>query len=315
MDKTSKILVLGSRGMVGSAIIRELQKMDYCNILQPSRNELNLMDGIAVGKYFELHKPEYIFLAAAKVGGIIANSLYQVEFGRENIIIQTNVLDSAASGCERGYVKKLLFLGSSCIYPRDCPQPIKEEYLLSGQLEDTNYMYALSKIHGLKMCQSYKRQYGYNFISCMPTNLYGINDNFDEKTSHVLPGIMSKIYKSMLNEQDAVLFGDGSALREFLYVDDMAEACIILMNNYDGESTINVGYGEDMSIKDVARYVSEVMDYRGNIVWDTTKPNGTMRKLLDSTKIKQIGWSPRTKFKDGLYKTYMWFLEGKNGNK
>ncbi len=311
MNKSNNVLVLGSNGMVGSAIARNLVSGNYENILKPTRNELDLFDSNSVKKYFNDCKPEYIFLAAAKVGGILANSSQQVEFGRDNMRIQMNVLDAAAEGCEKGYVKKLLFLGSSCIYPKNCPQPIKEEYLLTGPLEETNHMYALSKIHGLKMCQAYKKQYGYNFISCMPTNLYGINDNFDEKTSHVLPAIIRKIHNAKDNNIKPIFWGDGSPRREFLYVDDMAEACIFLMKNYNGVDTVNVGYGYDMTIKEAVTEIKKVIGYDDDVEWDTTKPNGTMRKMLDSSYLNSIGWQPKFSFSEGIQKTYDWF----KGNK
>ena len=307
MNLNSKILILGSNGMVGSSIVRHLQSNGYQNILKPSRKEINLFDGNSVDIYFKSNKPEYVFIAAAKVGGIVANSTQQVEFGKENILIQTNVFNACENGFKTGVMKKVLFLGSSCIYPRDCPQPIKEEYLLTGKLEETNHMYALSKIHGLKMCEAYKKQYGYNFISCMPTNLYGINDNFDITTSHVLPAIMRKMHDAKVNNENVTLWGDGTPRREFLYVDDLAEACCFLMNEYDGSVAINVGCGYDMTIKEVAEIIKSVVGYTGDIIWDSKMPNGTPRKLLDTSLIQSLGWKPKNDIVSGINKTYSWF--------
>jgi GDP-L-fucose synthase len=310
LDKNAKILVLGSGGMVGSAIYRTLQERGYTNILTPKRFQLDLLNGGNVVEYFDYHKPEYVFLAAAKVGGIVANSNQPVEFGRDNIMIQTNVLDAASKGSRNGWLKKLLFLGSSCIYPRDCPQPIKEEYLLTGPLEETNHMYALAKIHGIKMCQAYKKEYGCNFISCMPTNLYGINDNFDLRTSHVLPAIIRKMHDAKTGVvKHPVFWGDGSARREFLYVDDMAEACLFLMTDYNGDKPVNVGCGTDMTIKETVETIQKIVGYDGDVEWDTTKPNGTPRKVLDTTLINSIGWKPKTSFIDGVNITYKWYAD------
>lgn len=308
MDKNSRVLVLGSNGMVGSAIVRTLERDGYTNILQPKRSELNLFNSNDVTSYFDKNNPEYVFLAAAKVGGIHANFTYPVDFGVQNMNIQMNVMEAAFKGHTAGWLKKLLFLGSSCIYPRECPQPIKEEYLLTGKLEPTNEMYALSKIHGLKLCQAYRKQYGCNFISCMPTNLYGINDNFDLNSSHVLPAIIRKVHEAKVGlSGKPVFWGDGSARREFLFVDDMADACVFLMNNYNQDVAVNVGCGEDMTIRETVETIMKIIGYSGEITWDTSKPNGTPRKLLDTTLINSLGWKYKTSFEEGVDKTYRWY--------
>jgi GDP-L-fucose synthase len=312
MDINSKILVLGSRGMVGSAISRHLKANGYTHVVEQTREVVDLLNRHETHAYFNNIKPEYVFIAAAKVGGILANASQQVEFGRDNILIQTNVLDACHVGATCGYIKKVLFLGSSCIYPRNCPQPIKEEYLLTGELEPTNHMYALSKIHGIKMCQAYKNQYGYNFISCMPTNLYGENDNFDVMSSHVFPAIIRKIHEAKVSGNIPKFWGDGSSLREFLCVDDMATASIFLMNQYEGNDPINVGCGYDISIKDLVNKVCNIIGYSGKIEWDTTKPNGTPKKLLDVSKINALGWRSSIDLDEGIRNTYNWYIRSKN---
>lgn len=305
MDKDSKIYVAGHNGLVGSAIVRELKGQGYTNIIFRTHNELDLTNEIKVNEFFEKEKPEYVFLAAAKVGGILANDTYPVEFITINLQIQTNVITNAY----KHNVKKLLFLGSSCIYPKLSPQPIKEEYLMTGALESTNDAYAIAKIAGIKMCQSYNNEYGTNFISVMPTNLYGPNDNFDLKTSHVLPALVRKFIEAKDEGKDAVLvWGTGNAKREFLFVDDLAEACIFLMNNYNGMDLVNIGVGEDISIKDLASLIKEIVGFEGIIEFDTTKPDGTMQKLLDVNRIKTLGWIAKTELKEGLKKTIDWYL-------
>ena len=305
MELDSKIYVAGHNGLVGSAILRELAKEGYTNVITRSSKELDLCNQSEVEIFFAMEKPEYVFLSAAKVGGIIANSTYPADFIYKNLMISANVIDAAY----RHGVKKLLFLGSSCIYPRDCPQPILEEYLLSGYLEKSNDAYAIAKIAGLKMCQAYNKQYGTNFISCMPTNLFGINDNFDLQNSHVLPALLSKFVTAKeTNSPSVTVWGTGSALREFLFVDDLANALVFLMNHYDGNETINVGTGVDISIGDLARLIKKVVGYEGELVFDTTKPDGTPRKLLNVEKLKALGWSAQTTLEEGLEKTYEWYI-------
>jgi GDP-L-fucose synthase len=293
MEKTSKIFVAGHRGLVGSAIVRTLEKEGYQNIVTRTRTELDLLDQAAVREFFASEKPEYVFLAAAKVGGIMANSTQPADFIYQNLVIETNIIDSAY----RSGVKKLLFLGSSCIYPKLAQQPIKEEYLMTGKLEPTNEAYALAKISGIVMCQSYNKQYGTNFISLMPTNLYGDNDNFDLTSSHVLPAMM--------------LWGTGVAMREFLHVEDMASASIFLMNTYNDGEHVNVGTGVDVTIKELAETVKSIVGYEGNIVWDSTKPDGTPRKLLDMDKLHGLGWKHTIDLKEGIERTYAWYLANK----
>jgi GDP-L-fucose synthase len=305
MDKSSKIFVAGHNGLVGSAITRALQSQGYTNLILKTRKELNLLDQKATAYFFENEKPEYVFLAAAKVGGIMANKTYKADFIYENLQVQNNVIHS----CWESGIKKLLFLGSSCIYPKMAPQPIKEESLLTGQLEETNDAYAIAKIAGIKMCQSFNQQYGTNYISLMPTNLYGINDNFDLNNSHVLPAMIRKFHEAKINsEKEVVLWGTGSAMREFLYVDDLADACVFLMNNYDSSEIINVGTGEDITIKELAETVQKVVGFKGVIVWDTTKPDGTPRKLLDVSKLHDLGWRHMVKLEEGIRKTYEWYV-------
>src|SRR3989344_537492 len=304
MEKNSKIYVAGHTGLVGSAIVRELERQGYENIVIKTREELDLTQQRRVENFFEKERPEYVFLAAAKVGGILANDKYSADFIRDNLAIETNVIDSAY----KNDVKKMLFLGSSCVYPKNSPQPIKEEYLLTGELEVTNKAYAVAKIAGIIMCQSYNKQYGTNFISVMPTNLYGENDNFDLESSHVIPAMIRKFNDAKRNNaREVMLWGTGSPKREFLYVDDLANACVFLMNNYDSGDIINIGMGKDISILELAKMVKEIVGYEGSIVWDSSKPDGTPRKLLDISKIKSLGWSPKVSLADGIKKTYVWY--------
>lgn len=308
MYKDSKIYVAGHNGLVGSAICRQLESQGYKNIMKHSHLELDLTRQVDVENFFKQEKPEYVFLAAAKVGGIKANDTYPADFIMDNIKIEFNIIDSAF----KNEVKKLLFLGSTCIYPKNCPQPIKEEYLLTSELEKTNEAYALAKIAGLKACSYYKKQYGANFISAMPCNLYGIGDNFDLENSHVLPALIRKFHEAKIKNLDTVeVWGTGKPLREFLFSDDLGEACIFLMNNYNGNEHINVGFGTDLSIKELAEIIKEVVGFKGQIVFDTSKPDGTFRKLTDITKIKNLGWSPKTNLKDGIQIVYKWFLKNK----
>jgi GDP-L-fucose synthase len=306
MNKDAKIYVAGHRGLVGSAILRKLQADGYTNLVYRTSQELDLRDRNQVDKFFEEEKPEYVFLAAAKVGGIVANNEYPADFIRDNLMIQTNVIDAAY----RNGVKKLLFLGSTCIYPKFAPQPLKEEYLLTGELEPTNEPYAIAKIAGIKMCQSYNRQYGTKFISVMPTNLYGPNDNFDLHTSHVLPALIRKFHEAKENNAPYVeVWGTGTPRREFLHSDDLADACVFLMKNYEDNEIINIGVGEDISIKELAEKIKEVVGYQGEIKFDTTKPDGTPRKLVDVSKINALGWKASISLDEGLRKAYQWFLE------
>lgn len=304
MNKDSKIYISGHRGMVGSAIWRTLINNGYTNLSGVTSQDLDLRDQNKVEKFFDVVQPEYVFVAAATVGGIIANSTKQAEFIYNNLQIQNNLIHMSYTH----NVKKLLFLGSSCVYPKFAPQPIKEEHLLTGLLEPTNDAYAIAKIAGIKMCQSYKHQYGSNYISAMPCNLYGDNDNFDLMSSHVLPALIRKFHEAKINNKpEVVCWGTGSPMREFLYVDDLADACLFLMNNYDGSLHINVGYGSDLSIREAVYLIKEIVGYEGEVVWDTSKPDGTPRKLIDSSKILFMGWKPKTNLKDGLEKTYCWF--------
>lgn len=301
MDKTSRIYVAGHTGMVGSAIVRELNKQGYENIITRSHSQLDLTNQLAVENFFKTERPEYVFLSAAKVGGIVANNTYPADFLYENMLIEMNVINSAF----KNNCKKLEFLGSSCIYPKFAEQPITEDSLLTGSLEPTNEAYALAKISGLRYCQYLNKQYGTNYISVMPTNLYGPNDNYDSVNSHVLPAMIKKFHDAKENNFSAVTcWGDGSALREFLYVDDLADLCVFLMNNYNEQDPVNAGSGEEISIKDLAELVASIVGYRGEILWDTTKPNGTPRKLLDLSKSKNIGWKYKTPLIDGIKMTY-----------
>ncbi|EPZ37942.1 hypothetical protein C289_1999 [Anoxybacillus ayderensis] len=306
MNKDAKIYVAGHRGLVGSAILRKLQADGYTNLVYKTSQELDLRDKNEVDKFFEEENPEYVFLAAAKVGGIVANNEYPADFIRDNLMIQTNVIDAAY----RNGVKRLLFLGSTCIYPKFAPQPLKEEYLLTGELEPTNEPYAIAKIAGIKMCQSYNRQYGTKYISVMPTNLYGPNDNFDLHTSHVLPALIRKFHEAKENNAPYVeVWGTGTPRREFLYSDDLADACVFLMNNYEGNEFVNVGVGEDISIKELAEKIKDVVGYQGEITFDITKPDGTPRKLVDVSKINALGWKASISLEEGLQKAYQWFLD------
>ena len=300
MKFDSKIYVAGSGGMVGSAIVRNLKEKGFTDILQIPSSECDLRDRDAVENLFSIYGPEYVFIAAAKVGGIVANRDNPADFIRDNLLIQTNLIETAY----RSGVKKLLFLGSSCIYPKMCEQPIKEEYLLTGPLEPTNDAYAIAKIAGLKMCQAYKKQYGFNAISLMPTNLYGPNDNFDLNSSHVLPAMIRKFDEA---GDTVTLWGDGSPMREFLHVDDLAEACYVAMQTYDGDIALNVGTGEDVTIKELAETISSVVQFEGEIVWDTDKPNGTPRKLLNIDRIKELGWEPKIPLREGIASTYQYY--------
>lgn len=306
MNKNSKIYVAGHRGLVGSAIVRNLQEKGFNNIICRTHKELDLTNQNEVRKFFEEERPEYVFLAAAKVGGIHANNTYPADFIYENLMIQNNVI-KAAHDFE---VKKLLFLGSTCIYPKMAPQPIKEDYLLTGSLEETNEAYAVAKIAGLEMCKFFKRQYGDNFISCMPTNLYGPNDNFDLKNSHVLPALIRKFHEAKVNNSEFVeVWGTGKPLREFLYVDDMADACVFLMENYDGEQHVNIGTGVEVSIRELAETVKEVVGFEGELVFNTDMPDGTPRKLTTVDKLNGLGWKHKIDLNNGIRMAYEWFLE------
>src|SRR5262245_15044344 len=306
MDCDARIYIAGHRGLVGSAIRRALQRQGFRKLIARTREELNLLDTRAVQRLFAKERPEFVFVAAAKVGGILVNSQRSAEFLFENLQIQNNLIHQAmAAG-----VKKLLFLGSSCIYPKHAPQPIKEEYLLSGPLEPTNEWYAVAKIAGIKLCQAYRRQYGCDFISVMPTNLYGPNDNYDLTTSHVLPGLIRRFHEAKVANQPRVTcWGSGTPLREFLYVDDLADACIFLMKHYSDEQIINVGSGCDLSIRDLAETVRRIIGFSGEIVWDHSKPDGTPRKLMDSSRISALGWRPRTDLESGIQLAYQDFVE------
>ncbi|MBU2787790.1 GDP-L-fucose synthase [Acidithiobacillus sp. YTS05] len=305
LKASEPILVAGARGLVGSAIVRRLRADGFQNLLVPERSELDLADKAAVDSYFKAHRPSYVFLAAAKVGGIFANDTFPAEFIHGNLVIQNNVIEVS----QQHEVRKLAFLGSSCIYPRLAPQPIKEEYLLSGPLEPTNEWYAVAKIAGIKMCQAYRRQYGFNAISLMPTNLYGPNDNFDLKNSHVLPAMIRKFHEAKVSGANhVVVWGTGTPRREFLHVDDLADAAVFLLQHYDDEDIINVGVGEDISIGDLARLVADVVGFDGEIVFDTSKPDGTPRKLLDVTRLHSVGWRARISLREGVVETYRWYV-------
>ena len=306
MEKNSKIYVAGHRGLVGSAIVRKLQLQGFKNLILKTRQELDLFNTELVKNFFQEEKPEYVFLAAAKVGGIMANNKYKADFIHQNLVIQNNVIKSAHDWG----VKKLLFLGSSCIYPKFALQPMKEEYLLSGRLEPTNEPYAIAKIAGIIMCQSFHDQYGDNFISVMPTNLYGQNDNFDLHTSHVLPALIRKFHESKINNDKQVeIWGTGTVKREFLHVDDLADACLFLMLNHDNPEIINIGTGEDVTIKELAEIIKKITNYSGGLHFDTSKPDGTPRKLLDTSKINKLGWKASTSLEAGIRKTYQWFVK------
>ncbi|MBU4347934.1 GDP-L-fucose synthase [Patescibacteria group bacterium] len=304
MKKNSKIYIAGHLGLVGSAIVRKLKDGGYTNLILRTRQELDLLNSVAVADFFKTEKPDFVFLAAAKVGGIMANKTYPADFINENLVIEMNIIRNAFLN----KVEKLLFLGSSCIYPKFSSQPIKEEYLLTGELEPTNKAYALAKIAGIVACQSYNQQHGTNFISAMPTNLYGLNDNFDLETSHVIPAMIRKFHEAKVMDQESViLWGTGKPSREFLYVDDLADACIFLMDNYDDSEIINIGSGEDIPLKELAGIIKDVVGFKGKIVWDISKPDGTPKKLLDVSKINNLGWKYKVKLVDGLKMTYEQF--------
>jgi GDP-L-fucose synthase len=305
MDKSDKIFVAGHRGMVGSALIRRLEAGGFVNLVVRDRSELDLQSESAVAKFFAEQKPAVVILAAAKVGGIKANSDYPVEFLLENLRIQNNVICAAYENA----VRKLLFVGSSCIYPKFAPQPILETALLSGPLETTNEAYAIAKIAGVKLCQAYAREYRANFISVMPTNLYGPNDNFDLETSHVLGALLRKAHEAKTRKDSKLsVWGSGKPRREFLHVDDLASACVLLLEKYDSAEIINVGCGEDISIRELAELICDVVGFDGELTWDATKPDGTPRKLLDVTKLRALGWKPSIPLRDGIAQTYQWFL-------
>lgn len=308
MEKQAKIYVAGHRGLVGSALVRRLTDSGYTNIITRTHSELDLLNQVAVDEFFATEKPEYVFLTAAKVGGIMANKTYPADFIYQNLIIQNNLIHNA----HLYSVTKLIFLGSSCIYPKNAPQPIKEEYLLTGSLEPTNDAYAIAKIAGIMMCQSYHRQYGDNFISVMPTNLYGENDNFNLETSHVFPAMIRRFHEAKESQAPSVtLWGTGVAKREFLSVDDMAAACLHLMETYNESEIVNIGTGEDVTIKELAETIAATVGYTGNIEWDTTKPDGTPRKLLDVSRLHSLGWHHTIDLKEGVEKTYQWYLENR----
>jgi len=308
LDKNSRVYVAGHQGLVGSAIVRNLAARDYSDIVCITQAELDLRDKQAVEGFFARIKPEYVFLAAARVGGIAANSAYPAEFIRDNLAIQHNIIDA----CYKNKVRRMLFLGSSCIYPKMAPQPIKEEDLLSGWLEPTNEAYAIAKIAGIKMCQAYNRQYSTNYISVMPTNLYGPNDNFDLNDAHVLPALIHRFYKArVIGEDEVKVWGSGTPRREFLHVDDLADACWHVMQNPNTPEILNIGSGKDITIAELAKLVKETVGYTGEIVFDTSRPDGTPRKLLDSNRITALGWEPRISLKEGIENTWRWFLEYK----
>ena len=310
MEKQAKIYVAGHRGMVGSAILRKLQELGYTNLITRTSKELDLRDQQAVKAFFEQEKPDYVFLAAAKVGGIMANNTYRADFIYENLAIQNNVIHYA----HESDVKKLMFLGSSCIYPKMAPQPLNEDSLLTGPLEYTNEPYAIAKIAGIKMIESYRLQYGDNYISVMPTNLYGINDNYHPENSHVLPALIRRLHEAKINGTPSVsIWGSGTPLREFMYADDLADACVFLMNNYNEEQFVNIGVGEDISIKDLALMIKEVVGYEGQLEFDSSKPDGTPRKLMDVSKLKSLGWEAKTNLKEGIALAYEDFKQKNQG--
>lgn len=301
MELTAKIYIAGHRGMVGSAIVRQLKRQGFENLVMRTSAELDLRNQQAVSDFFKAEKPEYVFIAAAKVGGINANNIYRAEFLRDNLYIELNVIHSAYES----KVKKLLFLGSSCIYPKLAPQPLKEEYLLSGYLESTNEPYAIAKIAGIKLCESYRSQYGCNFISAMPTNLYGPNDNYDLENSHVLPALIRKFHEAKIKMVTEVeVWGSGKPFREFLHVDDLAEACYLLMLNYNESSFLNIGFGDDVTIRELAEIVKEAVGFSGKIIFNASRPDGTPKKLMDSTRIHQLGWKPKINLREGIAATY-----------
>lgn len=306
MKKGDKIFVAGGQsGLVGTAIVRALKAQGFTNIIVKTRKQLDLLESNSVETFFKKEKPKYVFLAAALVGGIMANKTHKADFIYNNLLIQNNVIHYSW----KYGVKKLLFLGSSCIYPKLAPQPIKESYFMTGPLEETNDAYAVAKIAGIKMCQSYNEQYKTNFVSVMPTNLYGPNDNFDLQSAHVLPAFIRRFYEAKkTNKKEIILWGSGNAYRELLYVDDMASACVFLMDNYNSSEIINIGTGKDLKIREIAQLVKKVVGYSGKIIWDTSKPDGTPRKQLDVTKLFRLGWKPQISLENGVKKEYEWFL-------
>jgi len=306
ISRAARIYVAGHAGLVGSAIWRELQRQGFQNLIGRRKAELNLLDTAAVNRFYAEHKPDYVFIAAARVGGIVANDSLPAEFLYENLQIQNNLID----GAHRARVKKLLFLGSSCIYPKHAPQPLKEAYLLTGELEPTNQWYAIAKIAGVKLCEAYRQQYGCDFISAMPTNMYGPNDNYDLETSHVLPALIRKFHEAKASGTPTVVgWGTGHPYREFLYADDLARACLFLMENYSDGHFINVGYGSDMRIHDLAELVRRIVGFEGEIVWDASRPDGTPRKWMDSSRIFQLGWRPQVDLESGIKLAYSDFLK------
>jgi Nucleoside-diphosphate-sugar epimerases len=311
LDHKSKIYISGHRGMVGSSIERKLESKGYQNLICRTHSKLDLTNQQAVNNFFESERPEYVFLAAAKVGGILANNTYPAEFIYQNLMIESNVINAAYTYG----VKKLLFLGSSCIYPKFAPQPMKEEYLLTGELESTNEAYAVAKIAGIRLCKHYNQQYGTNFISVMPTNLYGQNDNFDLETSHVMPALIRKFHEAKVNTKpEIVVWGSGKPKREFLHVDDMADACVYLMENYDYKDIgefINIGFGKDITIQELAEMIADIVGYKGDIVYDTSKPDGTPQKLLDVSRLHELGWKAKIPLRDGIKQAYEWYTSMK----
>jgi GDP-L-fucose synthase len=306
MDKNSRIYVAGHRGMVGSAIVRRLKGEGYENIITRSSEQLDLRDQLTVNRFFEQERPEYVVLAAAKVGGIMANNTYRAEFLYDNLMLEANVINAAY----KQEVKKLLFLGSSCIYPKMAPQPLKEEYLLTGLLEATNEPYAIAKIAGIKLCESYRDQYGCNFVSAMPTNLYGQGDNYHPENSHVIPGLLRRFHEAKeAGTEEVVIWGTGTPLREFLYVDDLADACVHLLQEYDDKLFVNVGSGTEVTIRELAEAVSKAVGYKGRLSFDASKPDGTPRKLMDSSRMRSMGWEPKYSLEEGLKKAYGFFLQ------
>jgi GDP-L-fucose synthase len=309
-SKDSRIYVAGHRGLVGSAICRALEQQGFTTLILRTHHELNLTNQIEVREFFEMERPEYVFLCAARVGGIHANDTYPAEFIRDNLLIQTNIIDAAY----QNGAKKLLFLGSSCIYPKYAPQPMKEEHLLTGELEPTNEWYAIAKIAGIKMCQAYRRQYGFNAISLMPTNLYGPGDNFDLENSHVIPALLRKFHEAKVAGESSVeVWGSGNACREFLHVGDLADAALFLMQDYDGEDIINVGVGEDVSIRELAELIAEVVGFEGELRFDAAMPDGTPRKLLDVSRLTGLGWQAKIPLAKGLANVYQWFKDNQSG--
>ena len=309
MELNSKVYIAGHRGMVGGAIFRHLSGKGFTNIITRTSSELDLRNQAAVNDFFVAEKPEYVFLAAAKVGGIYANNTFRADFLYENLMIEANIIHAAANNA----VTKLMFLGSSCIYPKMAPQPLKEDYLLTGTLEPTNEPYAIAKIAGIKMCEAYRRQYSCNFISVMPTNLYGFGDNYDLNNSHVLPALIRKMHEAKVsNAEEVLVWGTGTPKREFLFADDLAEACIFLMENYNEEQLVNIGTGEDLSIADLATMIKDIVGFKGKLVFDSTKPDGTPRKLMDVTKLHNLGWKHNIELSEGIKMAYKYFLENHN---